>query len=919
MKKEDSGTGICARIIFFCFFLGLAVFFFFGELLLPPTKLPDRDFCEVMHSEWYLVSDSEERTPLKIPGKCQAERGERVTIETTLPGDTAGTAVCLRSLRQDVEVYIDGALRAQYDTEKNRLFGKSSAAVYVFVELLPSDAGRKLTVATRTDSPYSGVFQEIYYGTKMGIWRDRFQSYGAELMIAVLMLILALTSIVVSIVLRFCYHKWVVLGDLGFGVVCAALWIICNSSLRQLIFPELDIISDIPFFILMLIPIPFLLYIDGIQTGRYHRGYQVFEFLAIADTVVCTLLQIFDIADFADTITYISTICLMSVCWIIITLFIDILHRRIKEYWLIAVGMFVTLILGCAQIFLYFQRTQAFNGNYIAIGLVFLLASAAISTGQDVVRMGKERQEAIYASRSKEQFLANISHEIRTPINAVLGLDEMILYETDQETVRDYAGDIQRAGRSLLALINDILDFSKMESGKMQITPVEYSVFSMLSDCYHMIFMRASEKGIDLQFKNNGDIPAKLLGDEIRIRQILINLLTNAVKYTQEGSVTLSVEGEYTGEQDFLLICTVSDTGIGIKQENMDTLFESFERVDENRNRNIEGTGLGLAITQELAQLMDGSVTVESEYGRGSSFRVEIPQVIVDGTAMGELSVWYMKHYREDTKNKRVLKSCHGKILVVDDVLMNLKVFQGLLKDSGLEIHTAGSGEECLKMVSEESYHMIFLDHMMPGMNGVETLHAMKNLPTDKNRDTPVIMLTANALLGAKEEYLSEGFEDYLAKPVRKIDLEHMLQKYLPVECFRDQGKTEKMNQRMSGMDREEQFKDRFSFLDTETGMRYCADSIDIYRGTLEAFADDDRTGQIEKCFVREDWKNYQLIVHGLKGESLTVGAVRMQEACETIEHAAEEKDFSYIYSHHGELIKIYKELLLRIKLALEY
>lgn len=919
MKKSGARFNMRLRILFLCAFLGVGIFFVLGECLLPPADFWDEEFCQTMDGQWFRMTEEGDKIPLKIPGKCQAERRERVVIETILPFDVAGKSLCFRSSRQDVEIYVDGRLRKKYSTEDTRLFGKTSAAAYVFLDFIPSDEGKRLKLVTQTDSSYSGVFQEIYYGTKMGIWKHYFKVYGGELMIAILMVILSVASIIVSHIIQCCYHKRVLLGDLGFGVLSSAIWIICNSSFRQIIFPEINVISDIPFFMIMLIPIPFLLYVDGIQHGRYHRGYQFLELLAVADTFLFSVLQIMNVADFADTITYISGVCLLSIAWIIATLLLDVFRRKIREYWLIAIGVAGTLLSGCAQVLLYFQRTKVFNGSYVAVGLVFLLVAAGISTVREVFRMGKERQEAIYASRTKAQFLASVSHEIRTPINAVLGLDEMILQEAEQEEIRDYAQDIQSAGRSLLALINDVLDFSKMESGKLEIAPGEYSVSSMLSDCYHMVFMRAGEKGLELIVRNRGDVPSKLYGDEVRIRQILINLLTNGVKYTKRGRVTLTVEGERKEEHDFLLILTVEDTGIGIKEEYMDQLFDSFQRLDERKNRDIEGTGLGLAITRQLVELMGGSISVESVYGRGSTFRVELPQKIVDGASIGEISSRYMENYRESGGKTQAFRAAWGKVLVVDDVTMNLKVFQGLLRKSGLEIRTADSGTACLEMASKESFHMIFLDHMMPGMDGVETLHALRSLPSDLNRDTPVIMLTANAIVGAKEEYLSQGFADYLSKPVRKSDLVEMIRKYLPEECYHEMaGRKEQVEEKPMVESGEDIFRKRFSFLEIDTGMEYCGNSIEIYRGTLQVFLENDQMEKIGQSFREQKWKDYQTQIHGLKSSSLAIGAMDVHDKAQMLEQAAKEGDRNYIEEQHGELIRLYKELLLRIRLALE-
>lgn len=386
----------------------------------------------------------------------------------------------------------------------------------------------------------------------------------------------------------------------------------------------------------------------------------------------------------------------------------------------------------------------------------------------------KERAEA--ASKAKSDFLANMSHEIRTPINAILGNDELILRESKETDCLEYAKNIKSSSKALLALINDILDFSKIESGKLSIIPVEYNLATLVKESCNLIATRAENKGLELKTDIERAAPSVLLGDEIRIRQICSNLLTNAIKYTKSGSVTLRV---YTtiGEKDLInLIIEVQDTGVGISETNLKFLFDSFSRIDERLHRNIEGTGLGLAITKQLVELMDGTIQVESIVGRGSIFKVCLPQKIISAQPIGDFS---LNVQEEEPTYHENFHAPNARILVVDDVNMNLKVFAGLLKKTEVKIDSVLSGEECLKIVRENKYDLIFLDHMMPKMDGIETFRLMRSLE-NLNHDTPVIMLTANALEGAREQYLGEGFVDYLSKPVHGEQLEKMVLKYLP-------------------------------------------------------------------------------------------------------------------------------------------
>ncbi len=388
--------------------------------------------------------------------------------------------------------------------------------------------------------------------------------------------------------------------------------------------------------------------------------------------------------------------------------------------------------------------------------------------------------EAQVANRAKSDFLASMSHEIRTPINAVIGMNTMILRDCNEEQIKEYAKDIEHSAQILLHTINDILDFSKVESGKLSIVNDRFCPMNLINDCYRMINVRAADKNLDLIIGNDASIPKCLIGDDSRVRQIMINLLTNAVKYTREGQVKLTVGGESRDNNTYVLRVEVSDTGIGIKKDNIDKIFDDFKRVDDKATKAIEGTGLGLYISKQIAELMNGTITVDSTYGKGSTFVLEVPQTIDNPAPVGKFDPDNIHRETEAEASYDVdLTSFEGRILVVDDVEMNLRVMVRLLRDSELTVDTALSGAESIEKAKKTKYDIIFMDHMMPEMDGVETLKAMREISDYINADTPVIMLTANAISGVEEEYLSAGFDGYLAKPVKLNMLEDIISRYI--------------------------------------------------------------------------------------------------------------------------------------------
>jgi len=487
-------------------------------------------------------------------------------------------------------------------------------------------------------------------------------------------------------------------------------------------------------------------------------------------------MHFLNIRDFYETMITSHIIIVALILTMTFTLVRDVVKGYVKEYKEVAIGFVIAMVGGVCELGLVYVVDTPLNGIGLCLGLISLLIMASIKTVREILAAEKEKQRAVFASESKAKFLANMSHEIRTPINVVIGMNEMILRENKDKTIDEYAHNIKNASKMLLGLINDVLDFSKIEAGKLEIVESDYSTATLINDVMLGADVRAKQKQLHVVKHIDDTLPSILCGDELRIKQVLNNILSNAVKYTEKGSVTFSADSVYK-EDKFFLRFAIKDTGIGIRKEDMDKLFGSFERLELSKNRYIQGTGLGLNIAKQLVASMGGTIEVQSEHGAGSCFTVEIPQQIVDDTPMSK------KKPAEDTKavavEKKRLYAPDAKVLVVDDNKMNLKVIQALMKNTGIQLDMANSGDECLQMTKDKKYDLILMDHMMPEPDGIQTLHMLREDKDNVNCDTKVIVLTANAIEGMREQYLDEGFEDYLSKPIEVLRLEEMLEKYI--------------------------------------------------------------------------------------------------------------------------------------------
>lgn len=760
--------------------IALFLYFIIGQIVLPDERDPIASNCQPFQTEWVQVKDNGETIPVEVPGKVPAEYGEVVTLSTILPNTiTDGTYLCFYTIWQDADIYVGDDLRCHYSTENSRHLGNSSITRYLFVELYEEDAGKELTYHFSSNVKYAGSMSQVLIGERFSIWLHLLDGSMVKTITAVFLMLLSIFCVFVCLTLKYVYKKRLSLHYLAWAIFFCSFWMLTETEIRQLVVPNLSVFSSYAYWSLMLMPFPMLLYLDEIQDGRYRKLYIFPLAYSTIIFIVLTTLQVLNIVQFTQSLIYIHVgllLCIISMCG---TILADFIKKQLSSYLFVGIGFCGMLFTGVIEIVLYYMRVGLTMGTMLAIGLLFLLLMAIIKSGQDLFETERNKQQAIMARDAQTKFLANMSHEIRTPINVIIGMNEMILRENEDNTIQGYAYDIQNASNMLLGLINDILDFTKIESGQLELSENTYNLSALIQDLNLLFKARAGGKAISTRIDIDTNLPSKLYGDDIRIKQVLVNILSNAVKYTQQGSVTLKVYCRQINEEYITLCFSVIDTGIGIKEEDLSKLFDSFKRLDLNKNRTIQGSGLGLNIAKQLVELMNGTITVKSTYGEGSTFNIYIPQKVIESKSIDNIEV-SLTQSREGAVNTGKFTAENARVLVVDDNTVNLSLMKGLLKRTLIQVDTASDGMKALELTKEKIYHLIFMDHMMPELDGVETLHILRKDMSNPNHDATVVALTANAISGCREEYLSYGFDDYFSKPIQADKLDDLLIRLLP-------------------------------------------------------------------------------------------------------------------------------------------
>lgn len=731
--------------------------------------------------KWFYRDENGAKVFFENTGyKVKHPRGKPFIVESIIPQNVLeGECICIRSSQQNIDFYIDGILRYRYDSKGSRIGGKNSQSGYIFCPVKKEDAGKSVQIHTVSYTHFSGLTNQIYLGYENEIWGKLMRTYFLETVISGIMFFLGLISVIGGVVVQKRYKKRQIIEASGWVVMLGSLIALSESQVRQMFFPNFTAIAESTYYNLPILMMAILLFVDVLQEKRYHKAY----FFAFCALFVCLVMEFtlyaLNVIELFNYIWVMLGVCMVALLIILSNTVADIIHHDAKRYagmiWSMIIFLLFALI---GNILVNYSRALKSLGIFLSSGLFFTLFESLKITYNDIIEIENRQIKAVSQKEAREKFFISISHEIRTPLNGVLGLNDYILKNSTEPKIVEYAKKIEKSGELLHMVISDLLDFSKAEAKKLNLVYAPYDTIKLFGSTFDMFETSAALRGLNVSYEISESLPSKMEGDEYRIKQILMNLLSNAVKYTEQGSITVSADFEEIDDENVLFKISVKDTGQGIKAENIVKLFDTFERLEEEKNKAIQGTGLGLAISKKLVDLMHGEIKVTSEYGKGSCFSIYIPQKVVDITAIGKFEAKRAELISTKSDNDVIIVK-DKTALAVDDNEINLVVIESLLSQGGIKVEKASSGVEAIELCKKQKFDMIFMDHIMPGMNGIETMQKIKSQESSLNKNTLVIALTANEHPGIRQEYLDKGFSEYLSKPIKIPDLNQILSRFV--------------------------------------------------------------------------------------------------------------------------------------------
>ncbi len=900
MKKNIKYITGCVEILTVISAVLLIICLLGGVYFVEFTKADKKEVCQTWEAVWNKREATREELQFLTDQGVKLQDRYIIVASARLPQDAKDHTYLLTNIvYSDVWFFVGESsfdtdeLRYVFYPESETQYAKTGYSARRTIPLYDSDRQRYLTILQVADSQENFIlYKDITYGDKYALLWDYISNNYVTFVSNIVLLVLSVVSVIIAMAACVVTRKKTPLLYMVIGILNLALWSVTNAFTTELVIRNWHLMYDMLYLSDFIMPVAFMLYLNEVQEYRYYRVYLICEIIYVPLIVVGIVLYITNICNLHDFFMKLIGIYLVQILVILVMILVDIFKKNTKKYQYVMIGFAMVAFCGVVQVLSYMMNSMQTKIPYLSIGIILLLLMCIVETAKEILNSILEKTAALSANKAKSDVLARMSHEIRTPINAILGMNEMILRTTQEAQSRQYAQDVRRATDTLLEIVNEILDFSKIDSGKMELVPSEYQLAALLQDVVNMFTLRAQDKGLEFHTDIAPNLPIGLYGDGTKLRQILSNLLSNAVKYTNEGWIELRVTGEVCDDK-VTLHFSIKDTGIGIKPENMSRLFGEFERIEENQNRGVEGTGLGISITMRFLQMMDSSLKVSSIYAEGSEFSFDLVQELRNAEPIGDLREKWDKKCQEHD-GRQSFTAPQASILVVDDNRMNRNVFCSLLQDKQIHIDQAECGVDCIRMVQQKHYDLIFLDHMMPQMDGVETFHALRQMSDSKCADTPVIALTANVVNGARDFYLAEGFDDFLAKPFKAAQLEEMLLQRLSKELIRydiEHTETE---------EKEEITFPDICGIDWAYAIVHFKDKEAIFRALEEFYMSityeaEKLKGFYEKlageCNDREEnFRQYCIQVHGMKSMANLIGATSLGAFAWELEHAADER-----------------------------
>ena len=1022
-SAADKGHSFADSVIKICVGISVLVIlavYIYGQFIVTGENLYANE-CEEFNEPWWYTDQDGIMRSYHSGDTIDIEYGEDVVLSVILP-DVLGDGNCLfiRSVR-DFDAYIGDDLRNSYDINDS-VFGPNVKPIWLAITLRRSDVGKNLYIVHKSYPDDTYTVSDVYFGNRLGFSMRLIHDNIYVIILSFALIILGLVVAGICLMNRIREKRKLQLWHLSVGVFAGAVWLIFNNYAYPLLFGNYFVDGIVSYMIMLLLPYAFVSYTRSVLGDKYRIPYRVICVLILAVFWVLTVLDFTGIAGFNRTMITGVIVIFISAAICLSAILYDYLVKKNNDNKLIAIGFSAFVLMGLCEAVHLNIPSHDNNGVFIAIGLLFFLACASLREIRAISVLRAEIIEAQEANKAKSDFLANMSHEIRTPMNAVIGMAEMSMREEMPDNVREYIEQIKTSGKALLAIINDILDFSKIESGMMEIVPVEYEPMSMINDVASIVMTRLTEKMVDLDVDIDPAIPYKLYGDNIRVRQIMINLANNAAKFTERGHIRISVKSEKITDEDVILDVAVEDTGIGIKPDDLEKIFDSFSQVDSKRNRNVEGTGLGLAISQRLIRLMGGdTIRVTSEYGKGSTFSFRIAQKIVDarpslalnqtdsavtlymmsdeyqsecfardmfkigvpsvrlnmganiGQAVDDARAQYegreiffffdsryvnpeyvsyfdrnpdvvpvmVTNYSSRLKigSEKMLKlqkplsalslisvlnhedilttsakdggdieftAPEARVLVVDDNAVNLSIAEGLLSPLDMMVMTASSGMEAISMTAETRYDIVFMDHMMPEMDGVEAMHAIRE-QNPEYKKIPIIALTANAVSEAKDLLMQEGMDDFIPKPIEMRTLLTKVKQWLPEKYIKPLTEEEITIRAAKAEEEKDTGEIVIADLDVKSAIEMLGGEK-LYRKIIADYyrVMDQKAESIRSNYDKKFWPVYTIEVHALKSSSRQIGANELADMAEALENAGKSQDIAFIEANTDAMLEKY-------------